>query len=46
LIIDGQETGPLRIWDKKIENGPGIEITRSIGDNQATKLGVINEPEI
>lgn len=43
---ENEELGPLRIWDKKIENGPGIEITRSIGDTQATLLGVINEPEI
>ena len=43
---EGEATGPLRIWDKKIENGPGIEITRSIGDTQATLLGVINKPEI
>jgi serine/threonine protein phosphatase PrpC len=43
---NGVDIWPLRIWDKKIENGPGIQITRSIGNTQATSLGVINELEI
>ncbi len=38
--------GALRIWDKKIENGPGLLTTRSIGDLESRNIGVISEPEI
>lgn len=44
--VDGAKVGPLRIWDKKIENGPGIRVTRSVGDSVATRLGVISKPDI
>lgn len=44
--VGEEEVGPLRIWDGKIENGPGLQITRSLGDSKATKLGVLSEPEI
>ena len=40
------EVGPLRIWDGKIDNGPGLQITRSLGDSKAVKLGVTNVPEV
>ena len=32
LTIGNKKSGPLRIWDKKIENGPGLQVTRSLGD--------------
>jgi serine/threonine protein phosphatase PrpC len=41
-----KEQGPLRIWEGRIENGPGLHITRSLGDTKSTKLGVISEPEV
>jgi len=28
------------------EEGPGIAMTRSLGDLQAKKIGLINKPEI
>ncbi len=46
IVIDGIDKGPLRIWEGIIENGPGLQITRSLGDIKAKKLGVISEPEI
>ncbi len=42
LTVDGHKQGPLRIWNKRIENGPGLQITRSLGDSVAKSLGVIN----
>jgi len=44
--IKGKDQGPLRIWEGRIENGPGLHITRSLGDTKSTKLGVISEPEV
>ena len=41
----GKRIGPYRIW-KKGEKYPGIDISRSIGDTIASKLGVISTPEI
>ena len=46
LIVDKVKIGPFRIWDEAIENGPGLEVTRAIGDLDAQKLGIIMEPEI
>ena len=40
----GNKIGPFRIW-KKGEKYPGIDISRSIGDSIATKLGVISKPD-
>lgn len=37
--------GPYRVWMKH-ENIPGLAMTRSFGDVMASKVGVINEPEI
>lgn len=42
---NGFRIGPLRVWLKN-ENYPGLAMTRSIGDLVASKIGVINEPEI
>ena len=44
--MNNQKSGPLRIWDKMLENGPGIRVTRSIGDDVASQMGVISKPEI
>ena len=43
----GEEYGELRVFEKDIEStNPGLEMTRSIGDDMAKKIGVIYEPEI
>lgn len=41
-----EEIGPFRIWEGKIDNGPGLQITRSLGDSKARKIGVISVPEV
>eukprot|EP00357_Protocruzia_adherens_P036625 CAMPEP_0115046854 /NCGR_PEP_ID=MMETSP0216-20121206/48977_1 /TAXON_ID=223996 /ORGANISM="Protocruzia adherens, Strain Boccale" /LENGTH=310 /DNA_ID=CAMNT_0002429975 /DNA_START=224 /DNA_END=1156 /DNA_ORIENTATION=- len=41
----GQKDGTLRVWQLEGE-GPGIAVTRSIGDLLAHKIGVSEEPEI
>ena len=35
--------GPFRVWDQSFE-GPGIAVSRSIGDTYAKTLGVIATP--
>lgn len=42
---EGNPLGPLRVWLKK-ENIPGLAMSRSIGDNLATSVGVTWEPEV
>ena len=42
---DGNWTGPLRVWEKGSE-GPGLAMTRSLGDKVGTKIGVVCTPEI
>jgi serine/threonine protein phosphatase PrpC len=37
--------GPFRVWFKG-KNYPGLAMSRSIGDNIAKSIGVINEPDI
>ena len=37
--------GPFRVWFKG-KNFPGLAMSRSIGDNIAKTIGVINEPDI
>ena len=37
--------GPFRIWFKNAEY-PGLAMSRSIGDEYAHKVGVMDEPEI
>ena len=44
LTHDGQQVGPPRVWAD--EEGPGIAITRSLGDLEAKRIGLISEPEI
>jgi serine/threonine protein phosphatase PrpC len=41
-----EEIGPYRVWDKIQDKGPGLAMSRSIGDGQAKNLGVLNEPDI
>ena len=42
---DNQPSGPFRVWVKG-EAYPGIAISRSIGDMDAKKVGVIPNPQI
>jgi integrin-linked kinase-associated serine/threonine phosphatase 2C len=44
LNYNGEYVGPLRVWAD--EEGPGIAMTRTLGDFQAKKIGLISEPEI
>lgn len=44
LIHDGVPVGPYRVWLD--EEGPGIAMTRTLGDLQAKKIGLISEPEV
>ena len=45
LDEDGNPEGNFRVWVKG-ENWPGIAISRSIGDSDAKKIGVIPNPQI
>ena len=42
---NGNWTGPLRVWEKGSE-GPGLAMTRSLGDKVGSKLGVVCTPEV
>ena len=42
---NGNWTGPLRVWEKGSE-GPGLAMTRSLGDKVGTRLGVVCTPEV
>lgn len=44
LFYNGEHYGPYRVWAD--EEGPGIAMTRTLGDFQAKKIGLISEPEI
>ena len=41
-----EEIGPYRVWDKTQDKGPGLAMSRSIGDAHAKTLGVLAEPDI
>ena len=45
LYEDGGFDGPFRVWNSSKQEYPGLAVSRSIGDNEATKLGVLAEPE-
>ena len=45
IYEDGVEDGPYRVWAGPNLQSPGLAISRSIGDLDASKLGVIAEPE-
>ena len=39
-----QPIGPYRVWED--EEGPGIAMSRSLGDFAAKRVGLISEPEV
>jgi len=41
---EGKYVGPFRVWAD--EEGPGIAMTRSLGDFTAKGIGLISVPEI
>lgn len=45
LDLKGNKIGPLRVWLNKAD-GPGLAMTRSIGDKIGAEAGIISEPEI
>ncbi len=45
LDYNGEFVGPHRVWLKK-ENIPGLAMSRSMGDQLAASVGVIQEPGI
>ena len=42
---DGKKIGPARVYAKD-EDGPGLAMSRSLGDTIAEKLGVIAVPDV
>lgn len=43
----GNLIGPFRVWFKAQDStGPGLAMSRSIGDTQAKKIGVIYDPDL
>ena len=46
LEKNNEEVGPYRVWGKTQANGPGLAMSRSIGDGMAKKLGVHGEPDV
>ena len=45
LYEDGVFDGPYRVWNSSKQEYPGLAVSRSIGDTEGTKLGVLAEPE-
>jgi hypothetical protein len=43
--IDGKRIGPARVYSKD-DDGPGLAMSRSLGDTIAEKLGVISTPDV
>ena len=43
---NSEEVGPYRVWGKSQEKGPGLAMSRSIGDGMAKTMGVLGEPDI
>ena len=39
-----REIGPFRVWEN--EEGPGLAMTRTLGDFAAKKIGLSSVPEI
>eukprot|EP00198_Chlamydomonas_reinhardtii_P013983 XP_001703320.1 predicted protein [Chlamydomonas reinhardtii] len=44
--LNGRRLGPPRVWARKADTGPGLCITRSLGDLAAKRLGVTHVPEL
>jgi serine/threonine protein phosphatase PrpC len=42
---DGRKIGPSRVYAKD-EDGPGLAMSRSLGDTVAERLGVISVPDV
>lgn len=40
---NGEKIGPYRVW-KQFKIGPGLAMSRSIGDSLAKELGIISDP--
>ena len=45
LYEEGVRDGPYRVWNSSKKEYPGLAVTRSIGDLEATKIGVIPVPD-
>ena len=45
IYEDGIADGPFRVWNSSKQEYPGLAVSRSIGDIEATKLGVTCEAE-
>ncbi len=43
--MDGKRVGPARVYAKD-EDGPGLAMSRSLGDTVAERLGVISQPDV
>eukprot|EP00429_Kryptoperidinium_foliaceum_P091674 CAMPEP_0176200134 /NCGR_PEP_ID=MMETSP0121_2-20121125/8906_1 /TAXON_ID=160619 /ORGANISM="Kryptoperidinium foliaceum, Strain CCMP 1326" /LENGTH=380 /DNA_ID=CAMNT_0017538995 /DNA_START=1 /DNA_END=1143 /DNA_ORIENTATION=- len=43
---NGEDVGPMRVWDSAARDRPGLAVSRSLGDGAARALGVIAEPVI
>ncbi len=43
--LDGKKIGPARVYAKD-DDGPGLAMSRSLGDNVAERLGVICTPDV
>ena len=41
---ENKAVGPYRVWLD--DEGPGISVTRSLGDWITKKIGIISEPEV
>ena len=44
-IYDGVSEGPYRVWKDSNQEYPGLAVSRSIGDLEASKLGVLPEAD-
>ncbi|KAG2450042.1 hypothetical protein HYH02_000146 [Chlamydomonas schloesseri] len=44
--MNGRRLGPPRVWARINDSGPGLCITRSLGDTAAKRLGVTHVPEL
>ena len=45
LYEEGVRDGPYRVWNSSKQEYPGLAVSRSIGDLEAAKLGVIPVPD-
>jgi serine/threonine protein phosphatase PrpC len=43
--MDGKRVGPARVYARD-EDGPGLAMSRSLGDTVAERLGVISQPDV